>query len=128
MTSGGTAEIENVKICMFFYIFNFSSATRGCFSIANTFLQSMATSGVQILKSRFANPVFNTLFHQIVFGFGLYLQYKSKVVFGFGLYLCNLEYWIYICLYLDLNLKVFGLNLMNEIIGIQVSCKCLPSF
>ncbi len=37
----------------------------------------------------------------------------KKVVFGFGLYLRNLGYWIYICLYLDL--KVFGLNLMNQL-------------
>ncbi len=62
-------------------------------------LTTLTISGVQIPKSGFANTVFNTIFCQIVFGFGLYL--------------CNLGYWIYICL--DLDLKVFGLNLMNQL-------------
>ena len=44
-------------------------------------------SGGRKSKSGFANAVFNTDFCQIVFGFGLYLQFQNQIVFGFGLYL-----------------------------------------
>ncbi len=41
-------------------------------------------------KSGFANPVFNNVICQIVFGFGLYLRLQNQITssgFGFGLYL-----------------------------------------
>ena len=59
-----------------------------------------------------ANPVFNTVICQIVFGFGLHLQLQNQIVFGFGFYLRDLVYWVYGCQYLDLDLKVFGLDLI----------------
>ncbi len=59
-------------------------------------------------KSGFANTVFNTDFCQIVFGFGLYLQFQNQIGFGFGLYLRQLEYWI--CIYVRNSLKYLDLD------------------
>ena len=73
----------------------------------------MLDSGGRKSKSGFANTVVNTDFCQIVFGFGLYLRFQNQIVFGFGLYLRQLEYWIYDCQYLDLDLKVFDLDSMS---------------
>ena len=70
------------------------------------------TSGGRKSKSGFASTVFHTDFCHIVFGFGLYLRFQNQTVFGFGWYLRQLEYWIYDCQYLDLDLKVFDLDSM----------------
>ena len=48
-------------------------------------------SGGPKSKSGFANPVFNTAFYQIVFGFGLYLRLHNQNVFGFRLYQLSID-------------------------------------
>ena len=67
----------------------------GCVPEGNPFIpiKILCSGGVQIPKSRFAN----TIFRQIVFGFGLYSRVQNKILFGFGLCLCNLESRI--CIY-----------------------------
>ncbi len=83
-------------------------------------MQPISLSPCQCLVSsvvfKYPNPNLQIQYSISFFG-KLYLDldciYGVQNKIGFGLYLCNLEYWIYICLYLDL--KVFGLNLMNQL-------------
>ncbi len=56
-------------------------------------------SGGRKSKSGFANPVFNTAFYQMVFGFGLYLRHH------YFEYL-DLDFIYELCQYLDLDLDL----------------------
>ena len=65
-------------------------------------------------------------FHQIVFGFGLYLRFQNKIVFG--LYLRNLGYWIYICLYFGKWIWIWILFTWEKICGFGLYLRIMVGF
>ena len=118
-----TAELQNImqyfSILKVQVFFSGDGAGRFMWNVVSkcvvAWSHCVVVSGGRKSKSGFANPVFNTVICQIVFGFGLYLRLQYQILFGFGLYLRDLVYWNLP----NLSNQIFGFGLYLQVVDLD---------